>query len=260
MKSGIIYTGRLGDIVGTLPLAKILNDSGHEVIHYCCSDFADIFNAVTYVKPRLCPGDPAVAYAFAQEVAPKECAVIYDRQIFPRLWHDYRHTGKTWQQYYYDNMPELIEATPHFDVDDGKKYFAPGTLLVAMHGVSSPMAVNWQWVRAVIDVAKSTGEIKEAVYFCGRGQTNPIGIRNCDDVSPGHMPTAMKQARMILARNSAPAWIARGTGVPTLHIPDSSFPLQDTAGLAHNMVRVEHGNFDCIGPAVTKALRGTSNG
>ena len=256
--AAVIYTGRFGDIVGSLPRSKWLHDHGYEVKHYCCNGFEQIFDATSYVKARVVPGDVVQAYEAAKKLAVQECDEVFDRQIFPSRTWGYRPSGKTWLEYYYEDIPELIHTPPLFDVEclPADKRLPPKSLLVSMHGYSSPLDVNWNWVNAVISSARKTHEIESVFYTCREDETPFTMHGYYVDHSPQHwLPDLMRSARMCLFRNSAPAWIAYGVGVPTIHLPDSCFPRTDSAGPAPNLIRLVHGApMDSVNEAVDKAL------
>jgi hypothetical protein len=254
-KTAVIYTGRLGDIVGTLPRSKWLHDHGYDVQHYCCDEFKHIFQATSYVRARVVPGDVVQAYETANVLAPGECDEVFDRQIYPKRTWDYRGSKKRWLAYYYADIPELITMPPLFDIDclPPEHRLPKKSLLVSMHGISSPLAVDWPWVRRIIEKLKEMGEIISAFYTCGADESPPL-LNGCDliDHSPPHwLPGLMRSARLCLFRNSAPAWIAYGVGVPTLHLPDSCSPDQDTCGPAKNLIPLPHSARD---PVVESAI------
>lgn len=256
--AGVIYTGRLGDIVGSLPRSKWLHDNGYEVKHYCCNGFQYIFQATSYVTARVVPGDVVQAYEAAKKLAAEECDEVFDRQIYPsRIW-GYRPSGKTWLEYYYEDIPELIKTPPLFDVEclPPDKKLPPKSIIVSMHGISAPLHVMWEWVKAVITAACKTGEVENVFYTC-RNDECPLTYNGYRvDHSPPHLlPGLMRSARLCFLRNSAPAWIAYGVGVPTIHLPDSCFPKTDSAGPAKNLVRLVHGApMDSVNEAVDRAL------
>lgn len=258
MKAGVIYTGRFGDIVGSLSRSKWLHDKGYEVLHYCCHGFERIFEATSYVKPRLVPGDVVQAYDEAKKLAATECDIVHDRQIYPAKTWGYRGSRKTWLEYYYEDIPELIHTPPLFDVEclPKERKLPPKSLLVSMHGYSSPLSVDWGWVNNVIVSLRKTKEI-DSVYYTCREDEFPQCMRGYFvDHSPPHwMPDLMRSARMCLFRNSAPAWIAYGVGVPTIHLPDSCFPKTDTAGPAPNLIQLPHGApADHVNHAIDTAI------
>jgi hypothetical protein len=240
MRVGVVYTGRLGDIVGTLPLSYDLSRQGHAVFHYAASGFEDIFRAVSYVKPRVVEGDVHGAYPCALALARKECDLVYDRQISPRLKLAYRRSDLTWAQFYYgQDYPHLVGVPPVFDVTVSVRKLPPRTLLLAMHGISSPFSVHWLWVKEVCERLRDRGLIEHVVYTCREGETGPSWCET-DHTPAGALPSLMRGARAAFFRNSAPAWIAYGVGIPTLHLPDSKHPEQDTAGPAPHLIPLRH--------------------
>lgn len=240
-KVGIIYTGRLGDIVGTLPRSKWWHDQGWQVLHYVTPPFASFFRSVSYVTPRVVDGDVPTAYWQSVKLANAECDVVEDRQIYPRLTHQYRASGKTWLDYYYEDKPELARVPPCFDVEYPDVGHLEKTLVVSMHGVSSPLSVDWMWVKYVANEVVRAGSVKDVVYTCHASEHAPVPWPT--DCCPSYkLPAMLKTARCMFARNSGPAWMAYGVGVPTLLLPDSCFPTQDTVGPAPNLVRLPHGS------------------
>jgi hypothetical protein len=251
---GVVYTGKLGDIVGTLPKSYALHKAGHRVAHYVSTTWAEFLEkAVPHVEVRIVEGNAPDSYPRAHDLARVECEKVFDRQIFPALIWDYRGSGQTWCDYYFRDVPEWKTLTGRFLFkDDGFKW-KDDTLIVSMHGVSSPLAVNWGWVNSVIEKLKALGVIKTVIYTCAPWENCPLKGVEIDHSPTWKLPGMIAAARMAFMRNSGPAWMAYSIGTPTLHLPDSAFPMTDTAGLmckdgllchAPNMIPLPHASDD----------------
>jgi len=265
-KVGVIYTGRLGDIVGTLPRSYQLYMGGHRVLHYVSGGFAEfIEKGVPYVEPRIVEGDVSDSYHRAKDIAQSECDQVFDRQIFPRLLRDYRGGRMTWCDYYYKDVPEWREKYgPFLFALSGASKTRADSLVVSMHGVSSPLLVNWEWVNSVIDRLRAMGIIKHVIYTCAPHESCPLTVDDLDHSPTWMLPAIISGARMAFMRNSGPSWMAYMMRIPTLHIPDSCFPDQDTAGLtmvngvlthARHMVTLPHGaKSDVVDDAISRVM------
>jgi hypothetical protein len=244
---GIIYTGRLGDIVGTLPKSYWLHKMGHRVVHYVNRAFAPFLQAVKYVEPRIVDGDVPTSYAQARTLAAVECAKVFDRQVYPNLIHDYRSSGQTWLDYYYRDMDGQAEARrvgEHlFDADIKVKPLPPRTLVVSMNGVSSPLKVDWEWVKHIINRLREVGLIQKVAYTCAQHESCPIEVDILDHSPTWELPYLLKTARLAFMRNSGPSWMAYSVQLPTLHVLDSCFPTTDSAGLTREGQFLKHATW-----------------
>ena len=263
---GVIYTGKLGDIVGTLPRSYELHKLGHRVVHYASKSWSEFLERVVpYVEVRAIDGDAPTSYPLARDLARVECEQVFDRQIFPGLIWDYRGSKQTWCDYYFRDVPEWKTRTgPHLFRQD-TQHFHSKRLIVSMHGVSSPLAVNWGWVDRVIQRLKATGVIDHVIYTCAPWEVCPLTGVEIDHSPSWDLPRLILGSRMAFMRNSGPAWMAYSLGTPTLHLPDSCFPETDTAGLmmrdgrlchAKNMIPLPHfADSAAIDDAMAKVLQ-----
>jgi len=262
---GVIYTGRLGDIVGTLPRSYMLHKLGHRVAHYVSRGFAEFLEkAVPYVEPRIVEGNVPDSYPLARDLARVECEQVFDRQIFPGLIWNYRGSKQTWCDYYFHDVPEWKDCLGAHLFRNDRMLFHKGRLVVSMHGVSSPLAINWVWVESVIHRLKATGAIDHVVYTCAPWESCPLKGVEIDHSPSWDLPKLILGSRMAFMRNSGPAWMAYSLRKPTLHLPDSCFPETDTAGLtmkdgalchAPHMIPLPHGADDqTTDVAITKVL------
>lgn len=239
-KAGVIYTGRLGDIVLTLPLSKHLS-SNYEVIHYCHREYADIFKAVSYVNPRIVDeSDRAKCYYIAKKLASKECEIIYDRQIWPSLYDNYRKSQKRWMDFYYDGFKFVDEKKPLFDIDyDVSEYVDDNTVIISCHAYSDGMGIDWNWVKSVMKSLSKSTSISKYVYVCAKNEKAPLEIQHLQGLPLYLLPSLLKKSKLLITRNSSLACMAIGTGTPTFHIKAYNFTDQDTH-VANNLVGIKH--------------------
>ena len=241
-KAGIIYTGRFGDIILSLPLCYYLN-SKYEVYHYCCPQYADIFKTTSYVTVKSIKNkDASSGYFEAVTAAKAECNHVFDYQIFPRTFIQYRKSKQTWLDFYYRDFPQLVSKKPIFDIDymdEIKDLVNKRTLLVTCHVISDGGMVSWDWINKIINEFKKTGEIDEVVYICAANESSPLKIRHIKGLQLHLLPSLLKNARAMIARNSSLACMAIGTGIPTFHIKAFSNSDTDTHK-ASNLYQIKH--------------------
>jgi hypothetical protein len=91
MKVTIKYTQRLGDIIGCLPIAKHFSFN-HEVFFQCAGQYHDLFELVDYCKPVLEAPDGSI---------------VYDIEIWPNRYNDYRASGLSWFNFIYKDFPQV---------------------------------------------------------------------------------------------------------------------------------------------------------
>jgi len=255
LRAGVIYTGRVGDLVGTLPRSRALATEGFEVWHYCCAQYADLFRAVSYVKPRIVEGNVVDAYPLAVQLATAECDYVCNRQLYPPgLYWEFRKSNLSWREFYYQDRPELAKEMPVFDVDTGEGLAASqDTCVMALHAYSRPLRLDRHWLSAVIAVIAKRG--LRPLYTCAEGEKAPFDSLPVDHTPLGGLPSLLRRARMLFTLNSGIAWIATGVGIPTLLIAQESVGVTDSPYPAPCFVPVSMGcSVEDIEKAVSQVL------
>lgn len=111
MKICLVYHQRLGDIIRILPIARHLANEGNEVLVEILPKYDSIFDAIGYA--RSCQPEDRAAHNFDK---------VYDLQVWPFRYDDFRASGKSWSDYVFGLFPEFSEINrkPIFDrLDDG---------------------------------------------------------------------------------------------------------------------------------------------
>ena len=217
MKICLAYSQRLGDIVRILPIARHLAGQGHEVLIECLPQYHGIFGAVSYVKPSLTAQRERQNYDR-----------IYELEIWPNRYDDFRRSGKTWDDYVFGIYPEFagVHRKPEFDLieENGRLedygltsevcIFAPFGYSQMRHFRFSDLLKECRRLasrRIVIlaDAAQATRLIEAGV--------NPSDIMRAR--SQGDLPRLLRDAAEVFAINSAPCVIAGAVRDWFWHVP-----------------------------------------
>lgn len=195
MKILIQYHERLGDVIRLLPLAKHLSDKGNEVFIECKDQYADILKCVTYAKHKRIE-DQYEGFDH-----------IFNRQVWPLLYDEYRQSGKWWEDFVYgEYAPEAVGERVVFDsIIEGENL---GTFdLVAPFGISQ--IVRHDPMKVVVKAVKLYGKEDLAVLCPPEYSIN--GLRTITAKSVSELPWIIKSSRNFLGINSSPAVIASAT-------------------------------------------------
>lgn len=223
MKILIQYHERLGDILRMLPLAKYLNEKGNEVLFQCKDEYHGIFECISYAKP----------VRIDEEIGGFD--FIFNRQIWPNLYQEYRGSGKKWEQFVFgEYFPDavgkriVLDRLPEAINDSGYNVVAP-------FGISQ---VNRIDPTLVIKKALQMYGIEKLIILCPEpnlAKNLLVGMGyHCSSVA--EMASLIKNAKNFLGINSSPAVIASAVRDSYDWIPDGSFNGQDDYGLGANTI------------------------
>lgn len=195
MKILIQYHERLGDIIRMLPLAKHLHDNGDEVFIECKDQYADILRCVTYAKHKKIEDQ----YDGFDK--------IFNRQIWPLLYDEYRQSGKWWEDFVFGEFaPDAVGQRVVFDlIIQGEDL---GVFdLVAPFGISQ--IVRHDPMEVVRKAIKLYGMENLAILCPPEFRID--GIKTFTAKSAGELPWIIGSSRRFLGINSAPSLIASAT-------------------------------------------------
>jgi hypothetical protein len=223
----IVFRQRLGDIVGCLPAARLLAQSGHEV-HFCCfSQYHSIFRAVSYCRAV---GPEALANR-------RDYARVYDLEITRREYDAYRASRKKWRDYVYAKAPDLAPAAhepPVFDrlpsiTDYG---LPPIYALASPFGISQVTRVDGDWFRKQCEALSSGAWFVLTDRPARRSDWGtPLRARSLD-----HLPALIAGATTFVTINSAPNVIASGVRGSWYQVEEPGFGGQDNYGAPGQIV------------------------
>ena len=196
----IIYRQRLGDIIGCLPAARHLAQTGNEVDFCCFPQYHSIFRAVSYCHPV---GPEALRRQ-------GEYDRVFSLEITRGEYDAYRASGLKWRDYVYakyDDLSPARNALPHFDhMADVAEYNLPARYdLAAPFGISQVPSIDLKWFQEQC-MALSQGPW----YVLGSrsdraGWGIPLWARSLE-----HLPALIAGASAFVTINSAPNYIAAG--------------------------------------------------
>lgn len=206
MRICLVYHQRLGDIVRILPIARYLASQGHEVFIECLPQYVGIFGAVSYVKPSL----PA-------QRGCRNYDRIYELEIWPNRYDDFRRSGKRWSDYVFGIYPEFsnINRTPEFDlIDEGGRLEDYG--LTSDVCIFAPFGYSQMRHFRFSDLLKECRRLasRRIVILADAAQAIRLieaGVNPCDILrarSQADLPRLLRDASEVFAINSAPCVIA----------------------------------------------------
>jgi len=210
----IQYHERLGDVIRLLPLAKYLHDKGGEVFIECRDQYADILNCVTYAKHKRIEDQ----YDGFDK--------IFNRQVWPLLYDEYRQSGKWWEDFVFGEFaPEAVGERIVFDsIIKGEDF---GVFdLVAPFGISQ--IVRHDPMKVISKAVKMYG-LDEIAVLCPP-DVQISGIRTITAKSVSELPWIIGSSRHFLGINSSPALIASATKESYQLIPTGNFQDDYTLG------------------------------
>ena len=192
MKILIQYHERLGDVLRLLPLAKHLSEKRNDVFIECKDQYADILECVTYAKHKKIESQ----YDGFDK--------IFNRQVWPLLYDEYRKSGKWWEDFVFgEYAPEAvgkrIELDRHILGPDIGEYN-----LVAPFGISQ--IVKHDPIEIIRKAIKLYGA-KNLVVLCPP-DLSVGGIQSLSCEKLYYMPHLIANAQNFLGINSSPALIA----------------------------------------------------
>lgn len=191
------YHQRLGDVMRCLPIARHYALRGDKVLIECFSQYHSLFRAVSYTAPCL-PG----SFVNVPRV---------DLEIWPNRYGDYRHSGKTWEDYVYAPWPgldrrilfDLLDPAPSLE----EYGMAPNTSLIAPFGYSqvikpAPALVCQKGFDLFGAPCRILAEPAQAEAAIGAGWSESLFVsaRSIPD-----MIRLIRDAANVLTVNSAPA-------------------------------------------------------
>lgn len=192
MRILIQYHERLGDVIRLLPLAKHLHDKGDEVFIECKDQYADILKCVTYARHKKIEDQ----YDGFDR--------IFNRQVWPLLYDEYRQSGKWWEDFVFGELaPEAVGERIVFDsIIQGEDL---GVFdLVAPFGISQ--IVRHDPIKVIVKAVKLYGKDDLAVLCPPEFKIS--GIRNITAGSVSELPWIIGSSRRFLGINSSPSLIA----------------------------------------------------
>ena len=195
MKVLIQYHERLGDVLRILPLARHLFKSGNDVFIECKDQYADILTCVTYAKHKRI------------EESYGEFDYVFNRQIWPLLYDEYRQSGKWWEDFVYgEYAPDAVGKRVVFDsIIEGENL---GIFdLVAPFGISQ--IVQHDPMNVITKAMNLYGKDNLAVLCPPEYRIN--GLRTITAKSVSELPWIIKSSRNFLGINSSPSIIASAT-------------------------------------------------
>jgi len=220
MKVLIQYHERLGDVLRMLPLAKLFSDRGDEVFFECKDEYVDILKCTTYVKHKKIDN----SY--------EGFDYVFNRQIWPLLYDDWRKSGKRWEEFVFGN--KFKDAVDKKIVLDNI-WMAPdlGTYdLVAPFGISQIVRHD------PFVVIKKAIELygKDSLVVLCPNETDIDGLKAISCGSVASMPFLIQRARNFLGINSSPALIASSVRESYHLVPTGVY--QDDYTLGANIISV----------------------
>jgi hypothetical protein len=217
MRVCLVYHQRLGDIVRILPIARHLAGQGHEVFIECLPQYHGIFGAVSYVAPS--PREHREEIKFDR---------VYELEIWPNRYDDFRRSGKTWHEYVFGIFPEFAEINPrpHFDriddvggledygLDKDICIFAPFGYSQMRHFRFSDLLKECRRLAKRRIVILADGLQAKALRDAGVGDSDILQANSQAD-----LPRLLRDAAEVFAINSAPCVIAGAVRDWFWHVP-----------------------------------------
>lgn len=203
-----------------LPLAKLLADRGDDVFFECKDEYADILKCTTYVKHKKIT-DPYKKFDY-----------VFNRQIWPLLYDDYRKSGKRWEEFVFgEDFPEAVDKRIVLD----NIWLAPDMGLydlVAPFGISQ--IVRHDPIRVIKKAVEMYGKDHLVVLCPPEIDINGLKAISCSSVV--YMPFLIQKARNFLGINSSPSAIASAVRYSYDLIPTGNE--QDDYTLGANIIRL----------------------
>lgn len=218
MKILIQYHERLGDVLRILPLARHLAEKGNDVFIECKDQYADILKCVTYAKHKKIESQ----YDGFDKV--------FNRQVWPLLYDEYRKSGKWWEDFvfgkdYPEAVGERIVLDNCYDGPDLGEYS-----LVAPFGISQ--VVRHDPIEVIRKAVKMYGSEKLIVLCPPEIEVGGIKSVSCGKLY--YMPSLIANADNFLGINSSPALVASAVREQYDLIPTGN--KQDDYALGANIV------------------------
>jgi hypothetical protein len=217
MRVCLVYHQRLGDIVRILPIARHLAGQGHEVFIECLPQYHGIFGAVSYVKPSL-----------PEQRERQNFDRIYELEIWPNRYEDFRRSGKTWGDYVFGIHPEFagVHRKPEFDlIEENGRLEDYG--LTSEVCIFAPFGYSQMRHFRFSDLLKECRRLasRRIVILADNAQTKALldaGVASRDILrarSQADLPRLLRDAAEVFAINSAPCVIAGAVRDWFWHVP-----------------------------------------
>jgi len=217
MKICLVYQMRLGDIIRILPIARSLERQGHSVWVECLESYWSLFECISYARPARIEDRAAMNYGR-----------VIDLQIWPRRYHDFRRSGKSWADFVFGLHPEFanLDRRPEFDrIDNQPSLLDYGIeepiCLLAPIGYSQGRQYSLgALVKACAE--KTKHRIVLLVDDLQMGHLRDEGLCDADmlcALSAGHLPRLIRDAEEVFTVNSAPCIIAGAVRRHFWHVP-----------------------------------------
>jgi hypothetical protein len=218
------YLRRLGDVCQLLAPAKALHDKGKRVFIECDCQYADILKAASFVT-------------HSHPHAPEPCEVEYNLGIHAKgggsdaRYHAYRRSGKTWQQFVIDSVPELAGTggpppfdTLHWFSPEAYDLPADGNYAIVVPGGYSQITKHDP--ARVVQLAKRLFPEVPLVCLTDRPSHKPgmLYVRRLRD-----MPGLLAHAKHLLTINTSTSIIGAGVRDSFHFIPQTGNAALDNA-------------------------------
>jgi hypothetical protein len=245
---GVVYAGRMGDIVGMLMVAEELDRNGAIVTMYSQMQYTGILLNAPYVRiSYTCESADHIANDTPrlQKAAHKECDYVYDVQVSPFRHKEFDASGMTWREWICSGRlidTKTKKSVEHEDIISKDKadivmpllnfseiefararnLIGPKALLVHPHAHSDGGKVRWKWLAPIITSLVNELGLDTVAFNCG-DQTEwamvekkylsrkPTGLNAITKIiNPPQfiLPAVMAVAKAAILRNSGLAWIA----------------------------------------------------
>lgn len=217
MRVCLVYHMRLGDIIRILPIARCLASQGHSVYVECLEPYWGLFSCVSYARPARPEDRAAMNYGR-----------VIDLQIWPKLYDDYRRSGKSWGEYVFGLHPEFaaLDRRPVFDLIGEQP-------MLLEYGIDEPVCLFAPFgysqgrqydINALLDACDERTQhrivfLVDALQF---GHLREQGVPARDMLcarSPAHLPRLIRDAADFFTVNSAPCIIAGAVRQHFWHVP-----------------------------------------
>lgn len=215
MKVVIKYHYRLGDIIRCFPIAKHFANRGDTVEIECNPNYHSIFKAVSYVKPCL----PGTIH---------DGALVFDPQVWPARYEDFRKSGLLWAEYVYSLYREWrgMDRTIDFDQIDAAAPKKGAYGLPEGYSLLFPFSMSSQPVSlpCFFRLAGERMDLDKAYLFMSEEQRSELQARGLEPsrmktvTSLAHLPALIRDAAEVMTVNTATTIIASAVRKHYFHI------------------------------------------
>ena len=222
MKLCLIYHMRLGDIIQCFPMAKRLQELGHEVLIECNPEYHAIFYTINYAKP-VAPGGHIEADHFI------------DLSIWPNDYQAYRDSRLTWREWVHGKFftwcqdKGICDPAPIKGIEFDNYGTRAGYGLPKRYNLVSPFGFSQvkRYDPGILGAFANKCNPTAPTYYLVPPQIRDLPAPT---VTVNHLPDLLpiiQDAEVFVTINSAPTYIASAVRDKYAHVRQADFNYQD---------------------------------